>query len=125
MLGFPIPLCHDDMTLFDMEDHGLANAGLTAVAIDLDLEFSAELPWLEQSAYISGLIPIPDRSGQIDLVGVVNLEAPGNFEPTGRRLAIGDLEWVEPEKRNHKSRAFDPWSRFIWREFPSLIAANR
>jgi hypothetical protein len=120
MLGFPIPICHDDLTLFDLDDHGIVQAGLTAVANDLDLEFSPEFPSFELSAELVGLAPLLLEGSARVLVGVVSVEAPPNFEPLGKRLAIGNLEWLRLGA--HLSRSnFDPWSRDMLMRLPSLL----
>jgi len=120
MLGFPVAICHDDLTLFDVDDHGIVAAGLTAVANDLDLEFSAEFPSFELGAEFRRLIPILPDTEESALVGVVTLEAPPDFEPTGRRLAVGNLEWRPASERWPKS-GFDPWSKAILDELPSIV----
>ena len=116
MIGFPIPICHDDMTLFDIEDHGIVSAGLTAVAIDLDLEFSIDFPRFEQEAQLRTLVSIPERNGSLSLVGLVEVEAPEDFEPIGRRLAVGGLEWTGPQFSGYRLNDFDPWSQHLLRE---------
>jgi hypothetical protein len=116
MVGFPIPVCHDDMTLFDIDDHGVVSAGLTAVAIDLDLEFSAEFPQFEQEAFLTKLLPVAERNGAKSLLGLVEVEAPEEFEPGGRRLSIGGLEWADSQLTGYHFGEFDPWSRQLLRE---------
>jgi hypothetical protein len=120
MLGFPIPICHDDLTLFDVDDHGIVAAGLTAVANDLDLEFSAEFPSFEVSAEFQCLIPVLLETDTPALIGVVSVESPPDFEPIGRRLAVGNLEWRSVKGRWARS-GFDPWSKAILDELPSII----
>jgi hypothetical protein len=120
MLGFPVPICHDDLTLFDIDDHGIVAAGLTAVANDLDLEFSAEFPSFEVSAEFQCLVPVVVESETPALVGIVPVEAPPNFEPIGRRLAVGNLEW-RPARERWAKYGFDPWSRDILAQLPSII----
>lgn len=121
MVGFPTPVCHDDMTLFDMEDHGIVSAGLTGVAIDLDLEFSSELPRFERSASLTSLELVPDKFTGFSLLGIVELLAPAEFEPTNKRLAIGELEWFDPNSPRHRIYDFDPWSQYLIRERPPLM----
>ncbi len=115
-LGFSCPISHDDMTLFDFDDHGLVSAGITALAIDLDVEFSSELPKFEEAAHLQ-LCPIVPGPGQAtNLIGIVRVEAPTTFEPTRKRLAINDLGWMYMGDRRARVREFDPWSRYLIRE---------
>lgn len=120
MLGFPSALCHDDLTLFDRDDHGAVSAGLTAVANDLDLEFSPEFPTFELSAEFKGLVHVPSNRQHGALVGLVFVEAPVGFEPSDRRLAIGHLEWASFEDCLSRRGDFDPWSRALLRHRPLL-----
>jgi hypothetical protein len=115
-LGFSSPLAHDDMTLFDFDDHGLVSAGLTAVAIDLDVEFSSDLPKFEEVAFLHSCPVVPTKAGGKSLLGVVRVEAPPTFEPTGKRLAINDLCWMRLSERRGVSAEFDPWSRYLLKE---------
>jgi hypothetical protein len=122
-LGFSCPISHDDMTLFDYEDHGLVSAGLTALAIDLDVEFSSDFPRFEEDAYLHYCLIIPGPRGVRSLLGVVRVEAPESFEPTRKRLAINDLAWMSLGDRRTRLTEFDPWSRYLLRELP-LKASN-
>jgi hypothetical protein len=116
MLGFPVPLCHDDMTLFEIESHGIVSAGLTAAAIDLDLEFSAEFPYFEEDARLDALIPVTGSKGEMALAGIVLVQAPVNFEPAGRRLSVSELRWLTQTKSELNIRELDPWSRILLRQ---------
>jgi hypothetical protein len=115
-IGFSSPLAHDDLTLFDIDDHGLVSAGLTALAIDLDFEFSSEFPRFEEIAKLQACAVVPGPAGVASLLGIVRVEAPADFEPTKRRLAINDLSWLNLRPRKSRLTDFDPWSRHILRE---------
>jgi hypothetical protein len=119
MLGFPTPVCHDDLTLFDRDDHGLVSSGLTGVANDLDLEFSPEFPSFEVSATLLGLTHVPSKRQHGALVGVVSVEAPEGFEPSDRRLAIGSLEWARVDEVVARRSDLDPWSRTLLGALPA------
>jgi hypothetical protein len=121
MLGFPVPICHDDMTLFDIEDHGVVSAGLTAVAIDLDLEFSAEFPSFEQSAHLASVHIVPEPIAGNALLCLVKVSAPSEFDPVGRRLAVQDLSWMLTDDALSASSSLDPWSRIMAQEASSFI----
>ena len=123
-MGFPIPICHDDLTLFDRQDHGIVSAGLTGVANDLDLEFSPEFPTFEVSAQFRALVHVPSNRQNGALVGVVLVEAPEGFEPSSRRLAIGHLEWSSLNEATARRADFDPWSRTLLKH-PRLLEDER
>lgn len=113
MIGFPIPICHDDLTLLDQDDHGAISAGLTAVAMDLDLEFSPEFPAFEQSADLIGIVAAPSDETGIVLFAVVSVTAVERFQPSGRRLAVGSLHWRSLGQSDISSGDFDPASMFL------------
>jgi len=116
MIGFPVPLCHDDMTLFELESHGIVSAGLTATAIDLDLEFSAEFPSFEEDARLDALIPVSGEKGEVALAGIVLVQAPADFEPAGRRLSVSELRWLSLNNSGIRVRDLDPWSKNLLRQ---------
>lgn len=111
-IGFTTPICHDDYTLFDFEDHGAVSAALTAVAIDLDLEFTPEFTKFEEDATLRFCIPLTE----IDFptfVAVVEVKAPEHYRFHSKRLAINDMEWVSIANVKDNRAAFDPWSATI------------
>lgn len=108
--------------MFDVDDHGIVSAGLTALAIDLDFEFGRDLPLFEESAELATCAVVPDRAGVKSLLGLVRVEAPEEFQPTDRRLSISDLHWIDIAKRSsYRTTEFDPWSRYLLREFQSAL----
>ncbi len=117
-LGFTVPVEHDDMTLFEFENHGVVNAGLTAAAIDLDLEFSRDLPFFENNSKFLGCLFFEHR-GKSALLGLVKVASPGFFYPETKRLAVNDLGWVEPFDKPRYS--FDPWTE----HFLSWVQAKK
>jgi hypothetical protein len=111
-IGFTTPVCHDDYTLFDYEDHGAVTAALTAVAIDLDLEFTPEFTRFEEDANLRFCIPITDAEHS-SFVAVVEVKAPKDYRLQSKRLAINDMEWVPISTAKDNRAAFDPWSATI------------
>ena len=109
-LFFTSPRAHDDYTLFDFKDHGAVTAALTALAIDLDLEFSAEFPKFEDQAKLKFCISNP--SGTLpSLLTVVEVEAPTHYQPFSKKLSIGGFEWISFASAVEQTLNFDPWSR--------------
>jgi hypothetical protein len=112
-LGFSVPLCRDDNNLFEIDAHGIVSAGLTATAIDLDLEFSAEFPHFEEDARLDSLVVMSNEGGRKELIGIVLVRAPNAFEPSRRRLSVSDLRWESWKGARANIRQFDPWSRVL------------
>ncbi len=113
MLGFANPIDVLDLTLFDQDDHGLVTAGLSAVFNDLDLEFSEFLPLLEDSADLICVLPVQWRKDQRALLGCVIIDAPSDFRPADRRLAIDAIEWWPIGAAHVRPGLFDPWSKEV------------
>ena len=114
MLGFPVPGCREDLTLLDRDDHGRVQAGLTAVANDLDLEFSVDFPRFEINAELTGFCRV-SLSTEVDaVVGIVKVDSHSDFEPLGKRLAVGSLDWAPVPARSSRG-AFDPWTNALLR----------
>src|SRR5690606_31737873 len=96
-----------DMTFFEFDNHGVVNAGLTAAAIDLDLEFSRDLPFFENNSRFLGCLFFEHRC-ETALLGLVKVTTPEFFYPETKRLAVNELGWIEPF--NKPQYSFDPWS---------------
>jgi len=111
-IGFTTPVCHDDYTLFDYEDHGAVTAALTAIAIDLDLEFTPEFTRFEEDATLRFCIPIADVRHP-SFIAVVEVKAPKDYRLHPKRLAINEMEWVPISTLKDNRAAFDPWSATI------------
>lgn len=111
-VGFTTPICHDDYTLFDYEDHGAVSAALTAVAIDLDLEFTPEFTKFEEDAVIRFCIPLTEAEHQ-SFIAVVEVKAPKDYRVHSKRLAMNDMEWIPMSRAEDTRAAFDPWSATI------------
>lgn len=113
-IGFAVPLYRSDYTLFDYEEHGAVEAGLTALAIDLDFEFSPEISRFEERAALKFCIVAHQGEPLASsLLTVVRADAPADFEPGTSRLAINDLVWWDMWQGANNIDDFDPWSRQI------------
>jgi hypothetical protein len=116
-IGFTTPIAREDATLFDYADHGAVEAGLSALAIDLDFEFTPEFAKFEDEAELSFWMMVPQHGGPAAFLAIVKAKSPPEFEPTAKRLAFNDLRWIDLRTLNNIDD-FDPWSR-------SLIACYR
>lgn len=109
-LLFSSPIAHDDYTLFDVKDHGAVTAALTALAIDLDLEFSPEFTRFEQRARLKLCLLSLDQEFPFVLTAV-EVEAPSSYQPFSKRLSIGGFEWTSLNDACRNASQFEPWSQ--------------
>ena len=113
-LGFTSLVTECQQTLFNQGSLGIVEAGLTALALDLD--FSYEHGTLEK-----------DDQGRLDAIKVskhgksdallIVFEAlcPSWFEPTVRRLSMNDMQWMKLRVPPNHIEDFDPWSQAVVR----------
>jgi hypothetical protein len=115
-LGFYSPIVETDRDLFDQEDHGIVSSGLRALATDLDIAYTDVVKLLIGNTVLqSFVLPQLNNSGD-DLLALVSFNCPEWFEPTTRRLAINDLEWMDLRSMPNHHEDFDPWSQAILTE---------
>lgn len=105
---------HDDRTLFNLSDFGIADSGVNATKLDLDIPSTEEVT---QHARMRGtlrhFIRVSYRPEFSDLLAVIDVDCPEWFEPMKRRLAINDLRWLDMAVLPNDIDDFDPWSRSI------------
>ncbi|MCP3460722.1 winged helix-turn-helix domain-containing protein [Bradyrhizobium sp. CCGUVB23] len=116
-VGFFCPVVHDDLTLFDQEDHGIVASGLRAVSVDLSLSTDLQL---SRGAELKGFI-CANNDNPLNLLGVVAFQAPEWLEPITRRLAINDLAWHDLKFQINHYEDFDPWSRLVLENLTGLL----
>lgn len=111
-IGFFRPVRDSDRTLFDLKDHGIVSSGVRAASIDLDLPQDAmgDDEYRRRSELSCFLYHRP-QSEIADLLALVRFECPDWFEPTKRRLAINDLQWLDLKTPVNYVEDFDPWSQ--------------
>jgi hypothetical protein len=120
-MGFPCPLAHDDLTLFDQEDHGAVSAGLASLAIDLDLEYSRYLPLFENSVSLLGYYVAPtDEPHKFTILAVAQADSPPDFLPRGKRLSVGNLSWMTLGEIAGSLSSFDGWTQFLFAEIEGI-----
>ncbi|WP_315768042.1 winged helix-turn-helix domain-containing protein [Bradyrhizobium sp. SZCCHNR2012] len=119
-VGFFCPVVHDDLTLFDQDDHGIVASGIRALALDLNLTPDAEL---ESRAELKCFV-CTDEHDLPNLLGIIALQAPDWFEPLTRRLAINDLSWHDIRVQLNHYEDFDPWSRLILQNISRVLGGR-
>jgi hypothetical protein len=120
-IGFYTPVLAGDLGLFDQADHGIVTSGVRSLAMDLDLldrqlwdtlASGAELrSFVFADAQITG--GATDFSVGADLLAVVVFSCPEWLDPTTKRLAINDIEWLNLQLPRNHEEDFDPWSRAV------------
>ena len=117
-VGFFSPVVHDDLTLFDQDDHGIVASGVRTLADDMNLRPD---PLLKRSAKLGAFLCVNDDNPP-NLLGLITFQAPDWFEPFTRRLAINDLAWHDLRVQLNHYEDFDPWSRLILGNIRKVLA---
>lgn len=111
-IGFYTPVTDDDLSLFDQNDHGIVSSGIRALAMDLDLQDPGLSSILEDRSRLRTFV-VPSDPSSTDLLAVVSFACPDWLDPTTKRLAINDLEWMDLRYPPNHREDFDPWSQTI------------
>lgn len=112
-IGFYAPVVAGDLGLFEQADHGIVSSGVRALALDLDLVDRQLCAVLNAGAELKSFVYAADGASPGDLLAVVAFSCPDWLDPTSRRLAINELEWLDLRyPRNHVDD-FDPWSKAV------------
>jgi hypothetical protein len=111
-IGFYTPVSDSDLNLFDRADHGIVSSGLKALATDLDLSEKELWPVLSERSKLEAFL-YPQAFNSSDLLAIVAFSCPDWLEPTTKRLAINDLEWLDLRSPPNYCEDFDPWSQAL------------
>jgi hypothetical protein len=113
-VGFFRAVRETDRTLFDQEDHGILSSGVLSAGLDLDLP-KITLQGLEYKsrARLDCFLLHKPTDKPPSLLAVARFECPDWFEPTRRRLAINDLQWLDLDVPQNHLDDFDPWSQLV------------
>jgi HB1, ASXL, restriction endonuclease HTH domain len=110
-IGFSTFVHRDEHTLFNLGDFGIADSGVRAARIDLDIP---ALPASDgPKASLDYFIWATQVTGATDLLAVIRFDCPRWFEPLKRRLALNDLAWLDMTNPVNDIDDFDPWSKLI------------
>lgn len=124
-IGFFTPVSEDDRTLFDRDSLGIISSGIRAAVLDLDLPFS--IPEQEESQERSQLTCFllnKEKDSVCNLLAIVKFECPDWFEPTTRRLAINDLQWLDLQALPNYVEDFDPWSQEVLKRTECIMSSR-
>jgi hypothetical protein len=111
-IGFYTPVIDRDLSLFDRADHGIVSSGIKALATDLDLQDRSVWSALVDNSELRVFV-CPEAEQVRDLLAVVAFACPDWLDPTSKRLAINDLEWLDVRSPPNHREDFDPWSQAI------------
>ena len=111
-VGFTSLVTEDQHTLFNRDSLGIVEAGLTALALDLDFPLGIETLEGEVSTEMS-LIPVMRDEEPVAALAVFETMCPEWFEPTTRRLSMNHLTWLPFRAPPNQIDDYDPWSRAV------------
>jgi hypothetical protein len=110
-VGFSTFITIDEHTLFNQEDFGIIDSGVRAVKTDLEIpEVQSDRP---DSASLGYFLWCSASDGSTNLLAVIKFQCPAWFEPTKRRLALNDLQWLDSKTPPNDVDDFDPWSKMV------------
>lgn len=113
-VGFSTLVTEDQQTLFNHQDLGIVEAGVTALTIDLDFPMDVSVLEAETSDATS-VVEVPtDNEVEAALI-VVETGCPSWFEPTARRLSMNDMKWIPFRVPPNHLDDFDPWTQAVVR----------
>ena len=122
-IGFYTPVIDDDLSLFERSDHGIVSSGVKALATDLDLQERELWPVLSERSKLETFL-YPQSHPSSDLLAVMAFSCPDWLDPTSKRLAINELEWLDLRSPPNHCEDFDPWSQAILSEARHLALAS-
>jgi hypothetical protein len=122
-IGFYTPVADHDLSLFDQEDHGIVSSGIRALATDLDLQDPDLRSLLIKGSELRAFV-LPREPSSRDLLAVVSFSCPDWLDPTTKRLAINDLQWMDLRTQPNHEEDFDPWSQTILHETRNLMLGS-
>ena len=108
-------------TLFNHQDLGILEAGVSALAIDLDFPLGSDTLEAETSSDMT-MISVGDGEDVEAVLMTIEAGCPSWFEPTSRRLSMNDMKWIPFRVPPNHINDFDPWTqavvrqRFAWDE---------
>lgn len=122
-IGFSTLVEMEQITLFDYDEMAVISAGLKSTVVDLGYQENALNLSTEQANASLEFSVLFEEVGKIkELVCVIAYECPDWLEPTKRRLAINDLQWLKATHPVNNLDDFDPWSKKI---LPRLLRNRR
>ncbi|MDO6758110.1 winged helix-turn-helix domain-containing protein [Phaeobacter inhibens] len=111
-VGFTSLVTEDQQTLFNHHDLGIIEAGITALALDLDFPMDVDVLDAETSDETSVVEVLTNDEIEAALL-VIETGCPSWFEPTTRRLSMNDMKWIPFRVPPNHLDDFDPWTQAV------------
>lgn len=112
-IGFTTLVLENELTLFNIHDMGIIDAGVKAVTIDLNIPSVTSNNRAGDIARIGYFLVSHTTNHTQDILAIIDYECPSWFEPLKRRLAINDLAWLDLHQPVNNIDDFDPWSKSV------------
>ena len=117
-IGFATVVTQQDHTFFNIRDVGILEAGVRAAMIDLDLvSDGVNCDQFTRNSVLQKFVVMREDLGSGDLLAVILMHCPKWFEPTRRRLALNELQWMDIRNHVNDTDDFDPWSQSVLQAF--------
>lgn len=114
-VGFTSLVTENQQTLFNRHDLGVVEAGVTALAIDLDFPMDVEV--LEaKTSEAPTIVEVTTGDDLNAVLLVVETNCPSWFEPDTRRLSMNDLQWIPFRVPPNHLDDFDTWTQAVVRQ---------
>lgn len=113
-VGFTTLVTEAQQTLFNHRDLGIIEAGVTALALDVDFPMDVEVLEAETSDVSSVVSVMLDDEVEAALL-IIETVCPHWFEPTTRRLSMNDMKWIPFRVSPNHLEDFDPWTQAVVR----------
>lgn len=113
-VGFTTLVTEAQQTLFNHHDLGIIEAGVTALALDIDFPLDVEVLEAETSDVSSVVSVMLDDEVEAALL-IIETVCPHWFEPTTRRLSMNDMKWIPFRVSPNHLEDFDPWTQAVVR----------
>ena len=114
-LGVTSLVTEYQQTLFNHQDLGILEAGVSALAIDLDFPLGSDILEAETSGDIT-MISVGDGEDVEAVLMVIEAGCPSWFEPKSRRLSMNDMKWIPFRVPPKHIEDFDPWTQAVVRQ---------
>lgn len=113
-MGFTTLVTEAQQTLFNHHGLGIIEAGVTALALDVDFPMGVEVLEAETSDVLSVVSVKSDNEVEAVLL-IIETVCPHWFEPTTRRLSMNDIMWIPFHVPPNHIEDFDPWTQAVVR----------
>ena len=114
-VGFTTLVTQSHQTLFNHQDLGIIEAGVTTLALDLDFPMDARV-LEEETSDTTTVINVATDNDVGAVLLVIETVCPSWFEPTTRRLSMNDLKWIPFRVPPNHIDDFDPWTQAVVRD---------